>query len=364
MNEQKTKKLLYLSNVATYATLIIFTATGTIIHNPTALAQTAEQISRQIYQKTNPATVTVITTSGHGSGFIISSEGLIITNSHVIEMPNGKDDAHNFPRVVTVAFADGRKIPADVVGFGKNGLDLALLKIHHQKNLPIIPLALPATAKVGDLVFALGTPIAQEYQNTFTQGYITRIHPSNGEIQHDAAIQVGNSGGPLLNIQGQVIGVNTRGFGQLNSGMNFAISVAQVRQFVMAAKTGDISYTPTVFRDDNTLPRRETVDITLNGEVITAKLQPSESYHRYRFLGVNGQTVIISMNSQMMDTLLRLHIDNGHHTEIANNNDKGIGDLNAQIIITLPETSWYVIEASGLKFGESGDYTLSAILQP
>nr|WP_282440264.1 S1C family serine protease [Brasilonema sp. UFV-L1] len=96
------------------------------------------------------------------------------------------------------------------------------MKIHTQGKLRTLPLATAGSAKVGDRVFALGTPIDANFKDTFTQGHITRIDKANGEIQHDAVIMGGNSGGPLLNVQGQVIGVNTSGIGQLNTGMNFA----------------------------------------------------------------------------------------------------------------------------------------------
>lgn len=140
------------------------------LYSNLVLAQTSqEQIARQVYQKSSAAVVTVKTGQGHGSGFILSKDGLIITNAHVIKPPpttqeelesyNPKD----FPSVVTVIFPDGKKVSADVLGFGKNGLDLAILKIHNQKNLHTLTLAGAGSAKVGDRVFALGTPLDADF---------------------------------------------------------------------------------------------------------------------------------------------------------------------------------------------------------
>ena len=153
-----------------------------------AVAQTAsEQIGRNVYQKASPAVVTVKDGRGHGSGFVVSQDGLIITNAHVVE---------GSPSVVTVEFPDGKKLPADVMGFAKGGLDLAVLKIHNQKNLRTLGLATEGSSEVGDRVFALGSPLDPEFKDTFTQGNITRINKE--VIQHNAPVYGGNSGDHYL----------------------------------------------------------------------------------------------------------------------------------------------------------------------
>ncbi|BAU67525.1 serine protease (plasmid) [Stanieria sp. NIES-3757] len=120
----------------------------------------------QIFEEVNPAVVTIKTGSAIGSGFIYSEDGLIFTNAHVVE------DA---PKVVTVVFADGSQASADVVGFAKGGLDLAALQVYQSKKLPTVTLAQPNSVRVGEPVFAIGTPLDSQFQNSFTQGNVTKI---------------------------------------------------------------------------------------------------------------------------------------------------------------------------------------------
>ncbi|PAX52179.1 S1C family serine protease [Brunnivagina elsteri] len=351
------------------------------------LAQTSdESLNRRVYQKASPAVVTVKTETGHGSGFVISQDGLIITNAHVIKPPprlQPKNEAEaeyartynpaEFPQVVTVVFTDGRKFSADVMGFGKGGLDLAVLKIHGQKNLHTLPLATPGSAKVGDRVFALGTPLDAKFEGTFTQGNITRIDPSDGEIQHNAVIMGGNSGGPLLNSQGQVIGVNTSGIGELNTGMNFSIPVSQVQSFIVAARKKDVSPVSTLFTRTQEPSIRT---ITLNGQVINGSLTKGDRTLEdgsfadgYQFQGKKGQQVVIEMTSQKINPVLSLFqvvesTEGQQLLKIAENDDRGAGDFNAQITMALPADGVFFIIANSLDRGEIGDYSLRANSQP
>ncbi|BAY42196.1 serine protease (plasmid) [Nostoc sp. NIES-2111] len=346
-------------------------------HKQQVLAQTSdEQIARQVYQKASPAVVTVQTGTGHGSGFVVSQDGLIITNAHVIKPPPTTQqelERYNpniFPSVVTVVFSDGKKASADVLGFGKSGLDLAILKIHNQKNLRTLSLAAAGSAKVGDRIFTLGTPLYADFKDTFTQGHITRVSSKNGEIQHDAAIQGGNSGGPLLNTKGQVIGVNTSGIvGQekLNSGMNFAIPVVQVQSFIATARKKDISSVSTLVQ-----PTKQTTvaTISLNGQLINGSLTQGDRRREngsfvnlYQFQGRAGQRVMIEMTSQKINPVLSLYqIDESSDglTQIAENDDRGPGDFNAQIVTTMPENGVYLILATSQERGETGNYSLRA----
>jgi serine protease Do len=137
-----------------------------------------------------------------GSGFVISPDGLVVTNNHVIE------DADE----VTVNFPDGLSLKAEVVGTDSQ-TDLALLKIEHSAPLPFVPFGDSDAARVGDWVLAIGNPFG--FAGSVSAGIISARNRDiqagryDDFIQTDAAINRGNSGGPLFNMQGEVIGVNT-----------------------------------------------------------------------------------------------------------------------------------------------------------
>jgi Trypsin-like serine proteases, typically periplasmic, contain C-terminal PDZ domain len=157
---------------------------------------------------------------GAGSGFIISKEGYIVTNNHVIEGA----------QKITVKLADGRTFKAEVVGKDPFS-DIALLKIPGG-NLPVLPLGDSNLLRVGEWVIAIGNPFGLTH--TVTVGVVSAkgrsgigITDVEDFIQTDAAINPGNSGGPLLNLKGEVIGVNsaifTRSGGYM--GIGFAIPI-------------------------------------------------------------------------------------------------------------------------------------------
>ena len=159
-----------------------------------------------------------------GSGVIVSSEGYILTNDHVID---GAEE-------MEVALADGRKIPAKLVGSDPD-TDLAVIKVN-LKNLPSITLGRLDNAKVGDVVLAIGNPFG--VGQTVTMGIISAlgrnhlgINTFENFIQTDAAINPGNSGGALVDTNGHLLGINnviyTRSGGSL--GIGFAIPVTTVK---------------------------------------------------------------------------------------------------------------------------------------
>lgn len=143
---------------------------------------------------------------GLGSGFIIDKSGLILTNAHVVD----KADK------VTVRLKDGRNFEGKVQGIDEV-TDLAVVKINAGNNLPVAPLGSSNDVQVGDWAIAVGNPLG--FDNTVTLGIVSTLKRSSAQvgitdkrlefIQTDAAINPGNSGGPLLNGQGEVIGINT-----------------------------------------------------------------------------------------------------------------------------------------------------------
>ncbi|MBS1228798.1 MAG: DegQ family serine endoprotease [Proteobacteria bacterium] len=154
-----------------------------------------------------------------GSGFIISADGFILTNAHVVESADE----------VLVRLTDKREFKAKVVGFDKR-TDVALIKID-AANLPAVHLGDPATLKVGEWVVAIGSPFG--FDNSVTAGIVSakgRALPQENFvpfIQTDVAINPGNSGGPLFNMKGEVVGINSQIYSRSGGfmGISFAIPI-------------------------------------------------------------------------------------------------------------------------------------------
>jgi serine protease Do len=154
-----------------------------------------------------------------GSGFIVRPDGVVLTNAHVVD---GATE-------VTVKLADRREFTAKVVGVDKL-TDTAVLKIDAQ-NLPSVHIGNPADTRVGEWVLAIGSPFG--FENTVTAGIVSaksRSLPEEGYvpfIQTDVAVNPGNSGGPLLNIRGEVIGINSQIYSRTGGyqGLSFAIPI-------------------------------------------------------------------------------------------------------------------------------------------
>ncbi|MFC4486086.1 DegQ family serine endoprotease [Tepidiphilus baoligensis] len=157
---------------------------------------------------------------GLGSGFIVSSDGYILTNAHVVG--EGGEDAE-----VTVQLADGRKFPAKVVGADRR-TDIAVVKID-ANGLPTVKFGDPEKARVGQWVIAVGSPFG--FEHTVTAGIISaksRRLPDETYvpfIQTDVAVNPGNSGGPLFNMDGEVIGINSQIYSRSGGYMGIAFAI-------------------------------------------------------------------------------------------------------------------------------------------
>lgn len=154
-----------------------------------------------------------------GSGFIVSKEGIILTNNHVVE---GADEIY-------VRFSDRRELKAKLIGSDQRS-DLAVLKVEGD-NLPVVKLGKSNELKVGEWVFAIGSPFGFDY--TVTAGIVSakgRNLPNENYvpfIQTDVAINPGNSGGPLFNMEGEVVGINSQIYTRSGGfmGVSFAIPI-------------------------------------------------------------------------------------------------------------------------------------------
>ncbi len=153
-----------------------------------------------------------------GSGFVISTDGYIITNNHVIEKAD----------TITITFSDGKELQAKLVGRDRD-TDIAVLKVTSRTPLPFVELADSDKAVVGDWVIAIGNPLG--FGGSVSAGIISatgrdlNTGRSDNFIQTDAAINQGNSGGPLFNLAGQVVGVNTAIISQSGGSIGLGFSV-------------------------------------------------------------------------------------------------------------------------------------------
>jgi putative serine protease PepD len=220
---------------------------------PTASSSTLT--AAQIYRNTNRSVVEITVGSvqvdpfggeqqqrGQGSGFVYDSEGHIVTNDHVVESAE----------TVSVRFWNGNTYDANVVGTDPS-TDLAVIKVDAPDSV-LHPLTVgdSSDVQVGNTVFALGSPFGLE--DSFTSGIVSALHRQieapndftiNDSIQTDAAINHGNSGGPLLNSSGEVIGVNAQIAGNTgaNVGIGFAIPSNTVKKIAaQLIDTGEVEH--------------------------------------------------------------------------------------------------------------------------
>lgn len=169
---------------------------------------------------------------GEGSGFIVSHDGFILTNAHVVR---GVDE-------VTVKLTDKRKFTAKVVGYDER-TDIAVIKIN-ASNLPKVTIGDPEKLRVGEAVVAIGSPFG--FENSVTSGIVSakgRSLPDENYvpfIQTDVAVNPGNSGGPLFNLRGEVVGVNSQIYSRNGGyqGVSFSIPIDVAMDVANQLKTG------------------------------------------------------------------------------------------------------------------------------
>lgn len=240
--------------------------------------------------------------TGLGSGFIIDNNGVILTNAHVV---SGADK-------VTVTLKDGRKFQGEVRG-SDEVTDLAVVKINPQgSSLPVASLGNSDQVKVGDWAIAVGNPIGLD--NTVTLGIISTLNRPSSQVgildkridflQTDAAINPGNSGGPLLNAQGEVIGINTAIRADA-TGIGFAIPINKAKQLQATLTAGKevphpyvgiqmVNVTPELARRNNQDPNTTFMIPEVEGVLVMGVLPntPAEAG------GMRRGDVIIKVDNQ------------------------------------------------------------------
>jgi serine protease Do len=175
-----------------------------------------------------------------GSGFIISADGIVVTNNHVINPPDTRAKLES----ITITLSDGTEYEADVIG-ADAASDLAVLKIRSNKTFPFVKFGDSAATRVGDWVVAIGNPFG--LGGTVTAGIISAVYRNTGQggaydryLQTDASINRGNSGGPLFDMRGNVIGINNAIFSPSGGsvGIGFAIPAEIAAPIVEKLRAG------------------------------------------------------------------------------------------------------------------------------
>jgi len=233
-----------------------------------------------------------------GSGFIISADGYVVTNNHVI---SGGQDRAAPVESITVTLADQKEYKARIIG--RDLLtDLALLKID-AKNLPFVQFGDSKHLRVGDWVIAIGNPFG--LGGSVTAGIVSALHRNIGTgiydryIQTDASINQGNSGGPMFDLAGNVVGINTAIYSPTggNVGIGFAIPAEQARPVIETLKNGGKirrGYLGVAIQ-----PMTEDIAASLGlpkdrGEIV-ARVEPGQPASR---AGIRQGDVIVKVNGQ------------------------------------------------------------------
>jgi len=241
---------------------------------------------------------------GQGSGFIIDRSGIILTNAHVVDQADK----------VTVLLKDGRTFQGKVQG-ADEVTDLAVVKIDG-KDLPIAALGDSSQVKVGDWAIAVGNPLGLD--NTVTLGIVSTLHRSSTQvgipdkrldfIQTDAAINPGNSGGPLLNQQGEVIGINTA-IRPDAMGIGFAIPVNQAKAIATKLVRGEkvthpylgirmVTLTPQLAAENNNDPNSSFTVPEVNGVLVVQVIPDSPA----AIAGIRRGDVVVEIDGKSVTT--------------------------------------------------------------
>ncbi|MEH1941705.1 MAG: HhoA/HhoB/HtrA family serine endopeptidase [Nostoc sp.] len=270
---------------------------------------------------------------GLGSGFIIDKSGLVMTNAHVVD----KADK------VTVRLKDGRTFEGKVQGIDEV-TDLAVVKINAGNDLPVAPLGSSSNVQVGDWAIAVGNPLG--FDNTVTLGIVSTLKRSSAQvgisdkrldfIQTDAAINPGNSGGPLLNGQGEVIGINTA-IRPDAMGIGFAIPIDKAKAIAaQLQRDGKVAHpylgvqmltlTPDLAKQNNTDPNSPIQIPEINGVFVMRVVpnSPAASAGIRRgdvILQVDGKAITSAEQLQnvvedsRLGQVLQLKVQRGNKTE-------------------------------------------------
>lgn len=278
--------------------------------NPNIISAVAEKnipsvVSITTVQVERDALFRATEVRGVGSGVIVSPDGYILTNDHVI----GRN-----PREITVLFENGDEMAAEVL-WQDSGLDLALVRVN-ATGLPSAELGDSDSLKVGEVAVAIGSPLGLRFQRTVTSGIISALNrtilvPADDEeivmedlIQTDASINPGNSGGPLLNARGQVIGINTiKASGAEAIGFAVPINIAKpvIRQIIEKGTFRPMYLGIDGF--DKEIAGYYNSDVDIKKGIYVIRVHPNSPAQE---AGIGEGDIILEMDGKEVNTLIKM----------------------------------------------------------
>jgi S1-C subfamily serine protease len=275
------------------------TFTGNVQTAPVTRASKVELPTEELFRVVNPAVLALAGSEGTGSGFLVTSTGVAVTNAHVARGES----------VLTATAGNGQSFVAKVV-YVDPSLDIALIKLEGA-DFPFLPVADVGAVRQGTSVLAIGSP-SKGFQNSATKGIVSGVGPMPSEpgtwIQTDTAINPGNSGGPLLDTAGQVVGITTMkqflsGDGRPLQGIGFALSGSDL-----------ISVLRRFYPDIQVAKTQESAALGQGKINISASVDGAEVYVDGRFVGGVPATLVLPAGP--------------HHIEVKTaNNDAWVRDL-------------------------------------
>lgn len=277
----------------------------TVVEIAKKVGPTVVGINTEVQRQTifgTPATAT-----GSGSGIIISSDGYIVTNNHVIESASK----------ITVLLSDGKEFAAKLIG-GDARTDLAVLKMDGN-NFPFATLGNSSELQVGELAVAIGNPLGNELAGSVTGGYISALNRSItvddqkfNLIQTDAAINPGNSGGALVNNYGEVIGINSVKMSASGvEGIGFAIPIDEAKPIIEDLKNdGYVKGRPVIGIAGRNVTEQDSKYYNIPVGIYVLELTPYSAAER---AGVRTADVITEFNGKKVTTIDELNREKEKH---------------------------------------------------
>ena len=265
-------------------------------YTPVVVGITTKQLTQNFFNQT-------VEQTGVGSGVVVSSNGYIITNEHVVTAD---------PSSITVSMTDGTTFPGKLI-WSDSSLDLAVVKID-ASGLPTATLGNSEKMAVGELAVAIGNPLGLSFQSTVTAGIVSALNRSiqinnsvyEDLIQTDASINPGNSGGPLINKNGEVIGINSYKISS-SEGLGFAIPIDIAKPIVdQIMKNGEFKETSLgVSCVDKEVSQYypNTNNITLKTGILIVEVQANSGADK---VGLKVNDIITKVDGIEVNTMLKL----------------------------------------------------------